>query len=118
MEKSYQGSCHCGAVRYSVNMNPPEKVFAGNCSMCKRAGWLLAFVPKAAFTLAAGEESLRDYQFGKMRAHHLFCTTCGVRPFSRGTNPKGEEIVVVNLRCVADLDPTTLPVHNYDCAAL
>jgi len=45
--KTYEGSCHCGAVRYQVTMAPPEKAYACNCSICARAGWLLAFVPEA-----------------------------------------------------------------------
>src|SRR5436189_6090671 len=87
---SYQGSCHCGAVRYEVTMAPPEKAYACNCSICLRAGWLLAFTPAGAFRLLAGESELADYQFGKRHAHHVFCRTCGVRSFSRGTDGSGK----------------------------
>lgn len=115
---TYQGSCHCGAVRYEVTMAPPTKAAACNCSICSRAGWLLAFAPAASFKLLSGEERLKDYQFGKRHLHHLFCDTCGVRSFSRGSHPGGGEMVAVNLRCLADFDPTGLPVERFDGASL
>lgn len=112
------GGCHCGAVRYEVTMEPPEKAFAGNCSICSRAGWLLAFVPSQAFHMLAGEDVVRDYQFGKHSIHHYFCPTCGIRSFSRGKKPDGEEMLAINLRCLAGLDATKLGVDTFDCAKL
>ncbi len=116
--KTYEGSCHCGAVKFEVTMPPPEKALAGNCSICMRAGWLLAFVPASAFRAISGEETMRDYQFGKKTLHHWFCATCGVRTFSRGKTSKGEPTVAINLRTVTGFDPTKLPVDTFDCAAL
>jgi hypothetical protein len=116
--RTYDGSCHCGAVRYEVTMAPPSQAFACNCSICSRSGWLLAFVPASSFRLLAGEGELTGYRFGKKRIHHLFCRTCGVRPFSRGTGKEGQEMVSVNLRCLAGLDAAALPVHTFDGASL
>ncbi len=116
--KTYEGSCHCGAVKFEVTMPPPAKAYAGNCSICMRAGWLLAFVPASSFRALSGEETMRDYQFGKKSINHLFCPTCGVRPFSRGQKPNGEPTVAINLRCLTTFDPTKLPVDSFDCAAL
>jgi hypothetical protein len=116
--KTYEGSCHCGAVKFEVTMAPPQKAFAGNCSICMRAGWLLAFASPESFRAIAGEEKLRDYQFGKKSTHHLFCPTCGVRAFSRGKKSNGDEAIAVNLRCIAGLDPTKLEVQTFDCAAI
>jgi hypothetical protein len=118
MPTTYQGSCHCGAVRYQVTMPAPEKAYACNCSICSRAGWLLAFAAPEGFKLLAGQEALSDYQFGKKRIHHLFCRTCGVRSFSRGSDDKGKESIAVNLRCLQGFDPAGLPVHSFDGASL
>ncbi|HVY46708.1 MAG TPA: GFA family protein [Minicystis sp.] len=115
---TYEGSCHCGAVRYAVTMAPPEKAMSCNCSICSRNGWLLTFVPRSAFELRTGEDALQDDQFGKKHIHHLFCRTCGVRSFSRGAGPGGQEMVAVNLRCLAGLDATALPVQTFDGASL
>ena len=116
--EKYEGTCHCGAVRYEVEMAPPDKAFGGNCSICKRAGWLLAFAPGSAFRLLSGEDAVRDYQFNKQNIHHYFCTTCGIRSFSRGKKPSGEDMIAINLRCLTDFDATKLPVQEFDCAKL
>ncbi len=101
--KSYEGSCHCGAVRYRTRVDL-DRLITCNCSICSRTGAILGFVPSSAFELLAGEEALRDYQFGPKRIHHLFCGICGIRPFGRGRDPEGNEIVAVNVRCLEGVD--------------
>lgn len=112
--KKYHGSCHCGAVRYEVNLDLEPPVVACNCSMCGRSGTLLSFVPAAEFRLLSGEESLRDYQFHQHKIHHLFCSTCGIKPFARGQLPDGAPMVAVNVRCLEEVDPSKLSVQNFD----
>lgn len=116
--QTYQGSCHCGAVRYRVTMDPPSKAFACNCSICARAGWLMAFVDGSKFQLEHGADALADYQFGKKRVHHQFCRTCGVRAFSHGVADNGSKTISVNLRCLEGFDPTKLAVETFDGASL
>ncbi|MGZ3420287.1 MAG: GFA family protein [Polyangiales bacterium] len=116
--KTYQGRCHCGAVRYEVTIPPPEKAFACNCSICSRAGWLLAFADAETFRLLSGEDALSDYQFNQKNTHHLFCRTCGIRSFSRGKARDGKLAFAVNLRCLEGVDPTKLPVETFDGASL
>ena len=99
-------------------MEPPAKAYACNCSICSRAGWLLAFVPGAAFRLVGGDGQLTDYQFGKHHIHHTFCRTCGIHAFSSGADKEGKPTYSVNLRCLAGLDATKLPVESFDGAAL
>ncbi len=114
----HTGSCHCGAVRFTVTMPPPTGTMACNCSLCGRMGWRLAFLPATAFDLEQGEDALQDYQFGKKHLHHPFCRHCGVRAFGRGAGHDGAEMVAVNLRCVAGVDVESLPVQWYDGASL
>ncbi len=40
-----RGGGHCGAVRYTVEIDCPVPVVSCNCSMCGRSGTLLSFVP-------------------------------------------------------------------------
>lgn len=98
-----QGGCHCGAVRYQVEIDPEAQAIACNCSMCGRSGTLLQFVPESAFKLEKGESNLTDYQFNKHLIHHLFCKTCGIKPFARGTGPNGPTIAV-NVRTLDNVD--------------
>jgi len=110
---NHQGGCHCGAVRYRVDVDLSKPVTQCNCSICARTGALLSFVPAGAFTLEKGEESLTDYQFSKKVIHHLFCRVCGVRSFARGQGPKGP-MVAINTRCLDDVDASTLNVQHFD----
>ncbi len=111
--KTRTGGCHCGAVRYEVTMSL-EQTVSCNCSICTKAGFLLGFVPADQFKLVSGEDSLRDYQFNKKRAHHVFCTTCGIRSFSHGMSPDGKDMRVINLRCLDDIDLESLNPRKID----
>jgi hypothetical protein len=115
---TYTGSCHCGAVRYTVEVDLSQPVVACNCSICGRSGTLLTFVGASQFILEQGTESLTDYQFNKHHIHHLFCKVCGIRSFARGTNPKGQEMVAVNVRCLAGTDLDKLEVKQFDGKSL
>ena len=111
--KIYQGSCHCGAVTFTIEADI-QKVMECNCSHCYRKGLLLSFVPGEQFILKTGAENLTDYLFNKKRIHHLFCKTCGVQPFGRAAGSNGEETVAVNVRTLPDLDISTLAVDKVD----
>jgi len=114
---SYGGGCHCGAVRYRVKTDF-GRVVTCNCSMCGRSGSLLTFVPVADFELVSGEEALSDYQFAKRRIHHLFCRTCGIKSFARGSKPDGTVMIAVNVHCLDGVEPDALTVTRLDGRSL
>lgn len=114
----YSGSCHCGAVRYTVEADLSQPVLACNCSICGRSGTLLSFVPIAKFRLEQGSESLTDYQFRTHHIHHLFCKVCGIKSFSRGAGPDGQEMAAINVRCLDGVDPDKLEVKHFDGRSL
>jgi hypothetical protein len=115
--KRYTGGCHCGQVRYEVEL-ALERVYACNCSICSKTGSLLTFVPKERFTLLSGEDALGDYQFYKQKVHHHFCRQCGIRSFCRGTDPAGHDIRAINVRCLDDVDVDALTVEKVDGRSL
>ena len=110
---THHGSCHCGAVQYTVELDLAAPAVACNCSMCGRAGTLLAFVPAEKFTLDQGEQNLSIYKFNKHVIDHMFCKTCGIKPFARGKVAKGDT-VAVNVRTLDDVDVFTQPTTQYD----
>lgn len=114
----YTGGCHCGAVRYEVTADLTKPVITCNCSICRKTGTMLTFVPAAAFTLLQGEESLTDYRFNKHAIAHLFCKVCGIRSFARGSMPDGTPMVAINARCLDGVDITKLATHAYDGASV
>ncbi|HWT72671.1 MAG TPA: GFA family protein [Oxalicibacterium sp.] len=109
----YEGSCHCGAVKFEAE-GEIGAVIECNCSYCSRKGLLLWFVPRALMTLRAGAGQLTRYKFNKHRIDHQFCSVCGCQAFSYGTDPAGNEIAAINVRCVENVDLAALPRHAYD----
>lgn len=110
----HHGSCHCGAVQFDVDLDL-DALATCNCSICGRAGTLMAFVPAEKVTHIVGRETMTDYQFGGRRIHHAFCATCGMRPFGWGPGDDGAEWMMVNARCLEGLDVHTLKVaKQYD----
>lgn len=113
---SFNGSCHCGAVTFTVEADLPAKAISCNCSICRRKGMLLAFFPAEQFTLTSGEESLSSYRFNKEKIEHRFCRTCGAQPFAFGANPDGSPMRAVNLRCVPAADLDALEIQHVNGA--
>lgn len=114
---AYSGSCHCGAVTFTVQGDVPASAISCNCSHCRRKGLLLTFVPVASFTLDQGETALETYLFNQHRITHRFCTTCGCQPFAEGRDKDGAETRAINLRCVPDADLDALELQKFDGAS-
>ncbi|RAK56781.1 GFA family protein [Phenylobacterium deserti] len=114
---SFEGSCHCGAVTFTVEAEAPDQAISCNCSHCRRKGFLLAFYP-ATQVRVTGEESLTEYRFNTHRLAHMFCRACGVQPFAQGAGPDGAATRAVNLRCVPAIDLDALSVQAFDGAEL
>jgi hypothetical protein len=109
----YRGSCHCGKVAYEVEVEGGiQGVMSCNCSMCGRRGSLLTFTPRNQFKLLSGEPDLTTYTFNRHAIQHRFCKHCGVQSFAWGTDPKGNEMAAINVRCLEDFEFEKLPVQH------
>ena len=109
----HTGSCHCGRIAFEVE-GEIAGAMACNCSMCRRKGTLMWFVPRTALTLTTPESDIATYTFNKHVIHHRFCPTCGIHPFGEGTMPDGTPMAAINLRCVDGVDLDALPLQHYD----
>jgi hypothetical protein len=115
---SFEGGCHCGAIKFTVDAPLPTQALSCNCSYCRIEGALLAFFPAGQFTLEQGEDALSSYRFNTHKIEHRFCSKCGSHPFSFGVNPSdGAPMRAVNLRCVKAVDLDGLTVRHYDGAS-
>jgi hypothetical protein len=113
-QTTQHGGCHCGAVRYSVEIDMDAQAITCNCSICGRSGTILSFVGANQFKLEKGEDALVNYQFNKKHIDHLFCKTCGIKSFARGKRPDGAEMIAINLRCIDDVDVSKLNTKAFD----
>ncbi|MEM8799970.1 MAG: GFA family protein [Pseudomonadota bacterium] len=107
-----RGGCHCGAVRFEVEITGEAELIDCNCSMCAKTGFLHLIVPKSAFRQLQGADQLTSYRFNTGAANHLFCSVCGVKAFYYPrSHPDG---VSVNWRCIDDQDRIELPIRHFD----
>ena len=115
---THEGSCHCGRIAFTLEGDVTEAMDC-NCSLCRRRGGLLAFFPREALSLKTPEADMGTYTFNSHRLQHHFCPNCGVAPFSEGKHPKtGAMIAAVNVRCMPDVDLSTLSVKPFDGASM
>ena len=112
----HKGSCHCGKVAYEVETDL-EQVIECNCSICRRKGHMLTFVPRGALNILSGEENLATYTFNTHTIQHRFCSTCGAATFGEGKQPTGEATAAINVRCLEDVELSeikTIPFNGRD----
>ena len=115
MLKTYQGSCHCGAIRFEADLDLTQSTYRCNCSICRRTRFWPAIAREGAFRLLAGESELTQYLFNSRKNQHYFCRHCGVRPFGIGTETPIGQMVGVNLGCLAGVSEEDLARLSITC---
>jgi hypothetical protein len=111
MEKTYEGGCHCGRVRFRVTTGL-ERVSDCNCSICAKKGFLHLIVEPAKFELLQGEGELTTYTFNTGVARHTFCRTCGIHAFYVPRSHPDK--IDVNVRCLDDVDLAEVEITPFD----
>ncbi|KLI63120.1 GFA family protein [Aurantiacibacter marinus] len=81
MTQQRQGGCHCGAVRFTLDMPENPVIRRCNCTICAMKGVVMLDAPMTSLTITAGEDSLSLYTFGSGQARHRFCSRCGIHTF-------------------------------------
>jgi hypothetical protein len=80
-----EGSCHCGAVRFSCESNHPVPYQRCYCSICRKTagggGYAINIAAHAESLTTSGEDAIGVYhaRIGSERssAERRFCTKCG-----------------------------------------
>jgi len=87
-----EGSCHCGAVRFSVESHEPVPFMRCYCSICRKTAGMGGFAINLGADFATlqveGREHLAVYRavLGDGRrstGQRHFCRVCGIYPFHR-----------------------------------
>jgi hypothetical protein len=111
---TYQGSCHCGAVKFEATLDLPFATRC-NCSICTKTMWTAAHCKPAQFTLIAGAAELSGYAWGMKVATRYFCKHCGVQCYGAGSLEElGGEFVSININALDGVDPHALALRHWD----
>ena len=106
------GGCHCGAVRFEVDLPDAFEAENCNCSVCAMSGNIHVIVPASRFRLLQGEDALSLYTFNTGAAQHLFCKICGVKSYYiPRSNPDG---VAVTYRCLDAWRELDVTINDFD----
>jgi hypothetical protein len=111
----HTGSCHCGEVRFEVEIDPSAGSRC-NCTICTKLGVVGAIVKPGAFTLVSKNEAeLGHYVWGGKVSHRYFCKRCGVYCYARGhLEQLGGDYVSINLNCLDDIELAHVAVRHWD----
>jgi hypothetical protein len=113
---TYEGSCHCGKVRFEIDTDVTPALRC-NCSLCRRRGALMTPVfTRSNLRIISGSDDLAVYQFNSRVARHFFCRHCGVYPFHQTWKDRG--LWRANIGCLHGVDPYALDATVSDGASL
>ena len=103
--KTYHGSCHCGAVTFTIKTDLDYSVRC-DCSMCRRRGAIMVRCDQDDLDIHTGRDMLTDYRFNTKVAIHSFCRQCGIYTFHRMR--KLPDKYAVNAGCLDGIDLSAL----------
>jgi hypothetical protein len=115
--KTYQASCHCGAVKFEADLDLSQTSFRCNCSICKRTRFWPAIAEPQGFRLLSGEGEMSEYRFNTHKNQHFFCRHCGVRAFGIGNDTPVGKMIGVNIGClegVTEDELSKIPITYVD----
>jgi hypothetical protein len=104
--KTYNGSCHCGAVKFTTTIDLADKgTVKCNCTICLKTRSWEALIKPEDFEITQGEAELTEYRFGRRVVPHYFCKHCGVHTHMTGDHPNKGPTVMVHPNCLDDIPP-------------
>jgi hypothetical protein len=103
--KTYRGSCHCGAVKFTIKTDLEYSVRC-DCSICRRHGAIMVRCDQNDLEIQAGKGQLTEYRFNTNVAIHYFCDRCGVYTFHKMR--KLPDKCAINAGCIDDINLSAL----------
>ena len=88
MSKEYQGSCHCGAVRFTYSGEEIRKGVYCNCSICVRKGALMNTEPISPANLIIEAEEGGFWVFMNSKRKPQSTTSANAVEYILSTRPE------------------------------
>ncbi len=114
MATRYEGSCHCGAIKFCYDGDEITKGLRCTCSICSRKGAMMSLeaIPVDNLEIEADAADIGLYQFGNKIAKHYFCKKCGIYTHNEMLRMPGH--MRVNLGCIEGLDTSAFEISVFD----
>lgn len=114
MSEKINGSCHCGRVKFTVELTDGLRTARRcDCSFCRMRGAVVVSAPLSGIEVLQGQEVLTEYRFNTRQAAHYFCAVCGIYTFhQRRSNPQQYGVNAACLEGVSPFDFAEVPVSN------
>ena len=114
MDMRYQGSCHCGAVKFEADVDLTTASRC-NCSICTKTAVTGAIGKPDALTVLAGEDVVAVYEWGHKVSQRYFCPRCGIHCYARGHLAElGGDYISINVNCLDGVELAALSVVHWD----
>ncbi len=109
----FNGSCACGAITFTVQLDELPAPDACHCTQCRKFSghyFVSSDVPKSAFKLGDSSELLRWYPSSIKNVRRGFCSRCGSSLF---WDPTEREWIGVAMGAFDQPTETITHVHVY-----
>lgn len=114
MSQEKLAQCHCGAVKFKVNLSDEfNTIRRCTCSFCRMRGAVAVSAPLSGIHVFEGQDKLTEYRFNTGEAKHYFCSVCGIYTFhQRRSNPEQFGVNVACIQGISPFDFTHVPVMD------
>jgi hypothetical protein len=106
MIRTFNGACHCGAIRFRCDIDLAEATSRCNCSICTKTRLWKTMARPGSFQFLQGADAVATYRFAGQRIEHRFCRHCGVKLGGHGAKGPDfpQDFDVVSIACLDDMD--------------
>jgi hypothetical protein len=114
-KKLIEGSCHCGAIRFTVSQLR-DWLTRCNCSYCRRTGGLWLHAPCDKVSVTYDRNAVVRYIQGDRTLANITCATCGCTTHWEPLNPHEVSHMGVNCNMSPPEQIAGMRIRHFDGA--
>jgi hypothetical protein len=117
-KKLFHGSCHCGKIKFTANLDLAQGTSKCNCTFCRKNSYWSVKVKSEDFELVESQDSSTKYANKPQIGYYVFCNHCGSMPFGitakSDWTEEGASIKVSSLDDISIEELSTTPINYYN----